>query len=285
MGPVTSSSRVADLPRRIASALVPNSGKRLIDRARTRYTLATITPANREFVSRYGLQVSGGPFRGMQYLPGQEEYQGDLVLKLLGIYEEELHGALAAWQADPPEIVVNVGCAEGYYAVGLALTMPQTRILAYDIDPAARLLCARFAELNGVADRVEIHGECTPAVLEELDAEQVAVLSDCEGYELTLLDGDAVPALRRWRILVECHDFVEPSITATLQRRFSSTHEVSLITSVAQRTAPVEMSFMNARQRAAVLNERPVTMTWLAMTPRNREAVAPAGATRRARPT
>ena len=256
------------LPRRIASAVVPDSGKRLVDRARNRYGMSVIAPANREFVARHGLMVSGGPFAGMEYLPGMESTQGDVVTKLLGSYESELHGAVAAWRAAPPQLIVNVGCAEGYYAVGLAHAIGSTRVLAHDIDPEARALCARLAQLNGISDRVEVHGECTPQTLTELPADGVALVCDCEGYELTLLDPERVPNLRGWPIIVECHDFVDPSITPTIQRRFAPTHDVVLIRSEAPDDAAPELAFMTARQRAAVLGERPVAMNWAALTPR-----------------
>ena len=48
----------------------------------------------------------------------------------------------------------------------------------------------------------------------------VGLFCDAEGYELTLLDLDAVPQLRHWSIIVELHDFVDPTITETIRARF-----------------------------------------------------------------
>jgi hypothetical protein len=204
----------------------------------------------------------------MHYLPGMEETQGDVITKLLGVYERELHAAVAGWRVDPPALIANVGCAEGYYAVGLAVALPQTRVLAYDIDPKARELCERLARLNRVEDRIEIHGECTPETLAALPSQGTAVLSDCEGYELTLLDPVRIPALAGWRVLAECHDFVDPSITATLEARFRPTHEVTVIASDPAPPVPDAISYLSRRRRAAVLSERPVAMNWIVMDPR-----------------
>jgi 16S rRNA G1207 methylase RsmC len=32
-------------------------------------------------------------------------------------------------------LAINVGCAEGYFAVGLAMLLPQARVTLFDIDP------------------------------------------------------------------------------------------------------------------------------------------------------
>jgi hypothetical protein len=250
------------------AALVPGGVRDRIDAVRNQVGMRLMEPANREFVRRHGLTVSGGPFAGMRYLPGLEATQGDLVSKLLGRYESELQGGLAAWRQEPLSLVVNVGCAEGYYAVGLALAFPGLRVLAYDIDPAARELCMALAGANGVADRVEVHGECTPATLAALPADGVALLCDCEGYELTLLDPQLVPGLRRWSMIVELHDQLEPTITGEISRRFAASHEVELIESAPAPAEADELAFMSARQRRLVLSERPVAMRWARLAPR-----------------
>ncbi|MGH2916590.1 MAG: hypothetical protein ACRDMX_16555 [Solirubrobacteraceae bacterium] len=254
--------------RRVASALVPESGKRRIDAARNRGTMIAMAPANREFVRRHGLRVSGGPFAGMGYLPGLERSQGDLVAKLLGGYESELHGAIEAWRTSRLTTIVNVGCAEGYYAVGIASLMPDAQVLAYDIDPRARELCRRLAEHNEVADRVRIESACTPAGLLGLPAAGVGLLCDCEGCELGLLDPESVPNLGGWPMIVELHDFVNPTITDTICARFRSSHEIELIRSAPPDPSPPELSYMTGRRRRAVLNERPVAMSWAVMSPR-----------------
>ncbi len=97
--------------------------------------------------------------------------------------------------AQQPHLVVDIGAAEGYYAVGLARRLPRCRIVAFDIDPIARKMCRRLAKLNGVRDRVEVRGECDTTYLWTLPPHSF-VLSDCEGAEKTLLDPDRAPALK-----------------------------------------------------------------------------------------
>jgi hypothetical protein len=234
-----------------------------------RWFRSIIAPANAEYVRRNGLEVKRGPFEGMRYLDGVERTSTDLISKVAGTYERELHPALSHWLAEPPSLVLNVGCAEGYYAVGLARSLPDATVVAYDISASARAQCAEMARINGVSERVRIEGECTPALLRTMAQPDVALLCDCEGYEKVLLDPDLAPTLRGWRIIVELHDFVDPTITETVTARFADTHEIELISSIPPDAGELpELEFMSARQRWAALTERPVTMNWADMRPR-----------------
>ena len=76
--------------------------------------------------------------------------------KLLGCYEQELHQVIERCIKTPYECVVNVGCGDGYYAVGLARRMPNAEIKAYDLHEGRRALCKSAAEENGVGGRVSV---------------------------------------------------------------------------------------------------------------------------------
>lgn len=78
--------------------------------------------------AQQGLVVQGGPFQGLQYVPSIVESAlavpralgSALIPKLLGCYEAELQGVLAQILATPYQDILDIGSAEGYYAVGLA---------------------------------------------------------------------------------------------------------------------------------------------------------------------
>jgi hypothetical protein len=50
---------------------------------------------------------------------------GDQASKLLGLYEKELEPALETVVQSKPDAVIVVGCAEGFYALGLARLIPK----------------------------------------------------------------------------------------------------------------------------------------------------------------
>lgn len=224
-----------------------------------------LDPIVHEYVDRNGMTVRGGPFAGM-------EYPRDLaqIPKLTGVYEIELHPAVARWIADPPSVVVDVGCSEGYYAVGLARALPGAVVHAYDIDERSRALCADLAARNGVAARVDVRSECTLDTLRALPGDGVALFMDCEGCELDLLRPREIPPMAGWRIIVELHDFVRPGLGDEVLGRFAETHHVELIEERPRSEVnPEQLRFLDARRRAIALNEyRPQAMRWASLTPR-----------------
>jgi hypothetical protein len=212
--------------RRLSWGLVgtrPINLYRLLPRKRHR-ELARIA---REVAERHGPMVGMGPFAGMRFERGSPP--SGYVHRLIGSYEAELHGVVEQFVAAGYRTVANIGAGDGYYAVGLALRMPAARVHAFEALPSARKLCAELAEANGVADRVTVHRSCTPERLREVLAPGSLVLCDCEGCELkTMVPGD-VPVLTECDLIVELHDFLDPSITPTLSERFSPTHDIEFI--------------------------------------------------------
>lgn len=176
------------------------------------------------YVSLEGAKIWGGPFAGMQYVSVATE--GALIPRLLGVYESELHPHLAAFSADGLECVIDVGCAEGYYAVGLARTMPTVHVYAYDIAEKARRACADLAARNGLSDRVTVGGEFKPQDFQAFAGKRVLVMVDAEGAELDILRPDLGPALSGMNIIVETHDVYRAGALQTLIDRFSGTHDI-----------------------------------------------------------
>ncbi|MGE9781581.1 hypothetical protein [Janibacter sp. G368] len=190
------------------------------------------------------------------------EAYGDLGAKVLGSYEEELHDTVEHLVAERYDTIINIGAAEGYYAVGFALRCPQARVIAYETNPAGRELCASMARLNAV--RVDVRGTFTTDDLAAVPDGRTLVVMDIEGGELALLDPDVAPALSRVDHLVELHDFVDSSIKPTILARFSDTHEARLIATRPRTAADYpELS----TQLTRVLDEhRPGPMEWVLLT-------------------
>lgn len=174
--------------------------------------------------------VADGPFRGLAYVPRAS--WGSITPFLVGSYESELHDAIERAIRAVPERVVDIGAAEGYYAVGCAVRLPDAEVFAFDIDPEARALCREMADLNE-ATNVRIECECTPDRLDRLVGPGTLLIVDCEGCELHLLDPLPVPSLVHTTILVELHDFMDPCITRTVLGRFDRTHQIELYTAEA----------------------------------------------------
>ena len=229
------------------------------------WTAHRINRITRAIVKQHGYVVLDGPFAGMRYVP--QAAGSSLLPKLLGCYEAELHPTLASIINSNYRQVVDIGCAEGYYAVGLAMKIPDARIFGFDIDMRARQLCKDLAEANGVADRVLVAGECTGEQLATLLDERTLVICDCEGCELGVLNPGVVPSLSLSDVLVELHDFIDGSISKTIVSRFTATHDIALIDTAERDPSnwPVLESFNKFDQRVAVAEFREEKMQWAFM--------------------
>jgi predicted O-methyltransferase YrrM len=164
--------------------------------------------------------------------------------------------------------VINVGCAEGYYAIGFARCLPQATVYAFDIDRHAQAICASAAKDNGIADRINVEGICTADRLAEIieNSTSTLIVMDCEGAEIDLLDPLKVPGLARCDIVVEAHDFIVPEATKILEDRFRASHAIDRITQGGRNPNEIEelADYSEADRWLMVDEKRPAMMTWLA---------------------
>jgi hypothetical protein len=185
------------------------------------------------YLQREAPVVRAGPFAGLVLLP--RTIEGAVLPKLLGSYEHELHAIIEAICRTEYGTIVNIGCADGYYAVGFARRMAAVAVIAVDIDQRARETCELLAEVNGVRDRVRVIDALSPEGLDQVIAQSLTagrrclVVCDAEGVEDDLLRPEACPSLEQCDILVELHPSVRPGVVDRVQLRFQDTHHVTRI--------------------------------------------------------
>ncbi|HMB90949.1 MAG TPA: class I SAM-dependent methyltransferase [Rhodothermales bacterium] len=193
---------------------------RLLGKYRSQLIANTLAQKN-------GVQVRTGPFANMELASPISE--GCHVPKLLGTYEQPLHPILASLPERQYDTVLNIGCAEGYYAVGVARLLTNTDVYAFDINPEARASCLAMAKANGVAHRVEVGAAFNVEDFGGYAGAKVLVVCDIEGEEVRLLDPTIAPALAQFDILVEVHDLFVPGCADTLRQRFAASHAITEI--------------------------------------------------------
>lgn len=191
--------------------------------------------------------------------------------KLLGTYERELNTVISTIAEGGYGKLINVGAAEGYFAVGLALRMPKTAVVAFEQSEVGRNWLRQLAELNGVYDRIDIRSRCTPQALSAALAgeQRTCVLMDVEGAERELLDPVRQPALRTCDILVEVHEFLDAGLADVLAARFAPWHRLTWIAAVERNLGdlPFRLSLWRRKLLApayvrALSEERPPGMRW-----------------------
>jgi hypothetical protein len=205
--------------------------------------------------------VAGGPFAGMRY-PTRPLVTA-LLPKLAGTYELELQPAIEEMLARVPDRLIDVGSADGYYAVGTARR--GVPVVAFESRRSGRYLCSRLAGCNGV--RVEQRRRASAAALEHaLAVDHPALICDIDGGERSLLDPAAVPALRRTHAIVETHDEWDAGVTDELTRRFEPTHVVERIDWSGAR--PRALAGLTLDDAQLAVREPRRAQSWLVLTPR-----------------
>lgn len=219
-----------------------------------------------------GLVVSG-PFRGIQYIT--EAIGSAITPKILGTYEMELYPIIESIVGRQPKYIIDIGAAEGFYAVGLATRLPNCKIIAFESESRGQDLLRQLAEINGVSDRIEINGHCTLESLHnclELKPSDIVIICDIEGAELSLLDPTRLPKLLQCSILVELHPVVEKKIKNVFFSRFSAASEITTIGSklrIVENFPEMIIMPLNKFQKLACMDEvRSDRMEWLWIDPR-----------------
>lgn len=227
--------------------------------------------ARRALASRLHDAVAGrvlaGPFAGMRYITASA--CSTLGPKLLGTYEREVASVVEAIIATGCRRIIDIGAAEGWYAVGLLTRLPDARIVAYEAAESGRALLRDMALANAVADRLDVRGHCDVAALATaVEAFRPdLVICDVEGAERELLDPAAIPQLAGIDVLVEIHDFVDPATGATLESRFRNTHVIERIATRPRRAAdvPAVAGFTRLDRLVLASELRPCRMEWFWM--------------------
>lgn len=237
---------------------------RTISEILTRSAQAKVAEIAEQVIMITGRVVQAGPFKGMK-LPEEASWgNGDILPKILGTYEQELHVSIETLIARQPEVVMNIGCAEGYYAVGLAKRMAGIQVNAYDSDMNALMLCGQSVKINA-AEMVSIGRDChiRPDIRQLRDTKSLYVI-DCEGAELEYVENpeNFVNA----DLIIECHDFSGRNTPQILTERLSATHNITYVQEGPRDPSSIDLlRNLNALERyVAVMEFRPSpVMYWV----------------------
>ena len=151
-------------------------------------------------------KVAYGPFKGMS-LPKKVWWGDDRISQTLGIYEEHVLSQLIDKSQQGATKFIDVGAADGYFAIGLIYSKIYQKCIAFEISKEGQKRILENAKRNHCEDSIKIYGE---ANLESLAAalsgpEISTVLIDIEGGEYDLLNEEALELLSDSFIICELH--------------------------------------------------------------------------------
>jgi SAM-dependent methyltransferase len=211
-----------------------------------------------------------GPFKGMKYA-SLDSAGSSLLAKILGSYEDELHEIIYSIQDSNYKEILDVGCAEGYYAVGLATKMRDSKIFAYDNDKKAIELCKENAKENNVNSKISFGDFCSAQTLADFKfSGKGLIISDCEGYEIELFTKQNLLNLKNCDILIEMHNLVHSNVKTYLENLFKDSHSIQIIKSKLKHVDDyVELkSIDKGYYHDTILTERDTRMEWMFLTPK-----------------
>ena len=77
---------------------------------------------------------------------------------LLGGFQSEIYPFIHAARQKHYDDVYNIGCADGYYAIGFDWSMPGSTIYAFDSDKLAMVTTQKLAAQNGCQNNITFSG-------------------------------------------------------------------------------------------------------------------------------
>ena len=216
---------------------------------------------------RTGHSIVAGPFKGMIILPRWS--WGDHVPKLLGTYESELYNVAEEQVASKPDYILNVGCAEGFWGLGMAMRTGAPALLI-DVHDLGLEIAQENATVNNLKN-IEYSNESTTAKIDDVLSKHMNpfLIMDCEGAEDQLLDLNSVPNLKHTTILLESHDCFIPGLTNRIKERFADTHTVMEISQGAKNPYIDIIKDLGDHDKMLLcIESRAMTMSWLYLVPK-----------------
>jgi hypothetical protein len=185
--------------------------------------------ANLNGVVRYG------PFAGLRWLDNPRWGRSEQGVMMLGLYEQEVLTNLVG-APDRFRVFVDVGAADGYYAVGFLHSGRVDRSVAFEMIPECRQAIKLLAIENGVADKIEILGAASDKFVDDLAKQKIVssetmFLIDIEGAEFEVLTEEVFEFLKESLIVVEMHAHIYPDPQGQLDRLIEKAYKTHTVTS------------------------------------------------------
>lgn len=229
---------------------------------------------SREVFEMTGGQVRHGPFSGMRLSGDTWWGELDLGSQCLGLYEKELLDVIEAMEPGQFDAFIDIGAADGYYAVGVLHAHKVHKCICFEQSPEGRRAIEENWQRNGSPGDLAIHAEAnleTISKLQGADIGRALVVVDIEGFEFTLLQPQVLELLSSCTVIVEIHNWVENFLERyeQLLRNAARHFDVSFIERTERQTShlPELRDFTDDNRLLLTSERRPCLMRFLKLEP------------------
>lgn len=234
---------------------------------------------NNEIIKISKSKIMNGHYKNTYFLNKSHWSKFDHASKLLGLYEEQVQDLIVNTQRkNNLKNFINIGCAEGYHALGLIKNNFFDKSICYEISEVARNILKENLKKNNIENKVKIRGEANSNQikkdLENLTIEETLFLIDIEGNEFKLFSDNDFNFLKKGFFIIEDHNFMVRN--HTLKDNFYSSikkyFNVSIIQNGSRNPFDLNINFMNELNddsRFLILSEcRSQKMNWIFLSPK-----------------
>ncbi len=211
--------------------------------------------------------IKDGIFKGLKY-PSLTSFGSALYPKLIGSYEQEIQMELKQLlENNNYDTLIDFGCAEGYYLAGIGVNKPNIKLRGVDLSTTALDLTKQMLLNNGIIEERYVLSQNFDFNLFN-ENQKFLLISDCEGYEVELIDKINKLNISKIDFVIECHDFIIPNVTEILVSKLKNTHRIKIIKSTLDTHKlsfiPTELRLRAETDRLVLVAEgRPVIMNWI----------------------
>lgn len=161
-------------------------------------------------LKKYNYTVAHGAFKGMKLNKKVWWSKNDYITQTLGIYEEHILQKITHFAKNGSTTLIDVGAADGYFAVGMAYSNIYQKVYAFEIEKEGRDRILENANANKCNNKIKIFGEADVSSISKIidEGDKVTVMIDIEGAEYDFLSDDMLTILNGNHVVCELHPWM-----------------------------------------------------------------------------
>ena len=199
--------------------------------------------------------------------------KSDLGAQCLGLYEKEILDFISAQQ--PFHTFLDIGAADGYYAVGMLHSKMAKNAICFEISEAGQRTIRENWISNHSPGQIVIYGAANEQSISSIAStlpRNSLVLIDIEGFEFSLLTKKVISLLSKVTIIVEIHNWVDDFLAkySSLLKNLDKYFKISILKPSVRNTQNIELlrSYTDDNRLLVSSERRPCLMRFLYLEPK-----------------